>query len=60
MLGCTGVLLLGIASNPVEYNGVIPLTTAHIILEICAGLSLAIALWIPQQVEVKTKSTAVG
>ena len=50
LLGCTGVLLLAIASSPFEDNGVIASAT----LEVWAVLTLATALWIPQQIEVVT------
>jgi hypothetical protein len=59
LLGCCGVLFLVISSNPVAYNGMIPLATAHIGLEVCALLILTTALWIPQQVKSKTIDSAV-
>jgi hypothetical protein len=55
LLGCTGVLLLVIASNSVEYNGVIGSGT----LEVWAVLVLATALWLPQQIEVVPKDAVV-
>ena len=59
LLGCTGVLLLVIASIPVEYNGVIPSAKAHIGLEVSALLAIVTALWMPQQVDVKTVDAIV-
>jgi len=59
ILGCTGVVLLVIASKPVEHEGLIPLSTAHVGLEIIALLALTIALWMPQQIEVQS-TDAVG
>jgi hypothetical protein len=59
VLGCASVVLLVIASNPVDHYGVIPLATAHIGLEVGALLALATALWMPQQLEVKTENTVV-
>ena len=54
ILGCTGVVLLIIAAKPVVHDGLIPLTTTHVGLEIIALLALAIALWMPQQIELKS------
>lgn len=54
ILGCTAVALLVIAAIPVEHDGLIPLTTAQVGLEIIALLALAIALWMPQQIEGKS------
>ena len=59
LLGCTGVLLLVIASNAIEHNGIIPSTTVHIGVEVLAMLALSTALWLPQQIEVKTRSAVV-
>ena len=59
MLGCTGVVLLLIAVKPVEHEGLIPLATANVGLEIIALLALTIALWIPQQIKVKSTDTIV-
>jgi hypothetical protein len=58
VLGCTGVVLLLIASKPVEHDGLIPLTTAHVGLEIIALLALGIALWMPQKIEVESTDVA--
>jgi len=57
MLGCIGVALLLVAARPVEHDGLIPLTTTHVGLEIIALLALVIALWMPQQIEVKSTDT---
>ena len=59
LLGCSGVLFLLISSTPVEYNGMIPLATAHIGLEVWAILVLTTALWIPQQLKGKTIKSVV-
>mgnify|MGYP006125673231 CR=1 FL=1 len=59
MLGCTGVVLLLIAVKPVEHEGLIPLATANVGLEIIALLALTIALWMPQQIKVKSTDTIV-
>jgi hypothetical protein len=53
MLGCSGVLVLLFVTKPLEHDGLIPLTPAHVGLEIVALLALAIALWMPQQIEIK-------
>ena len=54
LLGCTGVLLLLIASIPVVYNDGIPAVAAHIALQVWALQAIATALWMPQQIKVKT------
>ena len=54
ILGCIGVVLLVIASKPIEHEGLIPLATANIGLEIIALLALTIALWMPQQIKAKS------
>jgi hypothetical protein len=59
MLGCTGVVLLVIAVKPVVHEGLIPLATANVGLEIIALLALTIALWMPQQIKVKSTDAIV-
>ena len=54
LLGCTGVLLLLIDSIPVVYNDGIPAGAAHIALQAWALQAIATALWMPQQIKVKT------
>ena len=59
LLGCAGVLLLLMASNPLEYIDAIPTVTTHVGLKIWALIVIITALWMPQQIEIKSTKAVV-